>query len=100
MLGLVLIASLSCRNVPATFYSSYFEGRQMANGQIFRQDSDSAASNDYPLGTRLRVSRGGRSVTVVVRDRMARDGRIDLTTSRFRQLGDLREGRITVTVCR
>lgn len=100
MIEFALIASLSCRSVPATFYSDYYIGRQMANGQVFRQDSDSAASNDYPIGTRLRVSRGNRSVTVVVRDRMERGGVIDLTTSRFRQLGNLSEGRITVTVCR
>jgi rare lipoprotein A len=100
MIELFLVASLQCRTVSASYYSDWYQGRQMANGQRFSQSSDSAASNDYPIGTRLRVTYNGRSTTVVIRDRMANSGRIDLTTSSFQQLTNLSVGRMNVRVCR
>src|SRR5262249_5229688 len=42
----------------ATFYADLFQGRPMANGQRFDMyDPTTAASNSWPLGTRLRVRR-------------------------------------------
>lgn len=100
MIELFLIATTSCRNITATYYHDWYEGRRMANGEIFRQNSNSAASNDYPLGTRLRITRNGRTITVVVRDRMARSGVIDLSRRSFSELGNVRQGVIPVRVCR
>lgn len=100
MIDLLLVASLSCSNAQATFYHDRFEGRRMANGQVFRQSSDSAASATIPLGSRVLVRRGTQSTWVTVRDRMPTRGVIDLTTSRFRQIGNLSEGRIQVQICR
>src|SRR4051794_7069598 len=42
----------------ATFYAEPFQGRRMANGQRYDMNNPTtAASNIWPLGTRLRVRR-------------------------------------------
>ena len=90
----------------ATVYHNMFEGRRTASGTVFRQNSDTAASNDYPLGTRLTVAHDGRKVQVVIRDRMHRrftGRRIDLSSRSWRRLsngappGVLRDVRVSRT---
>lgn len=80
----------------ATFYSDYYQGKRMANGQRFYQSSNSVANNKYKLGTRLKICHKGRCVTGVVRDRCKCS--IDLSKALFRQLAPLKQGRIKVTV--
>lgn len=53
----------------ASWYGPGFEGKPTASGDIFHADGLTAASLDLPLGTWLRVTRGARSVTVLVNDR-------------------------------
>ncbi len=53
----------------ASWYGPGFEGRPTASGAIFHADGLTAASLDLPLGTWLRVTRGARSVVVLVNDR-------------------------------
>ncbi len=53
----------------ASWYGPGFEGQTTASGDIFHADGLTAASLDLPLGTWLRVTRGDRSVTVLVNDR-------------------------------
>ena len=53
----------------ASWYGPGFEGQPTASGDIFHADGLTAASLDLPLGTWLRVTRGARSVTVLVNDR-------------------------------
>ncbi len=72
------IQELQLRTAPSVLYgtSSYyhnmFEGRQTANGEIFRQSKMTAACNVLPLGTWIRVTnlRNNRSVIVKVNDRL------------------------------
>ncbi|HEY8611248.1 MAG TPA: septal ring lytic transglycosylase RlpA family protein [Roseomonas sp.] len=55
----------------ASFYSSRFHGRRMANGKRFNRHSNSAASRTLPLGTQAQVKNleNGRTAVVVIQDR-------------------------------
>jgi len=77
----------------------------MANGKRFNPDRLTAASWNYPLGTRVRITSGekrSRSVVVTITDRgpapeLVRKGRaIDLSYAAFRQLGAPKEGLLGV----
>lgn len=74
----------------ATFYAPKFDGRKMANGAIFYSYDMVAASNQYPLGTVLKITNilNGRSIKVTVQDRTAkRFHGLDLSLAAFRALG-------------
>src|ERR1700756_5604215 len=55
----------------ASFYSSKFNGRKMADGTRMDPRSDSAASKTLPLGTTAKVTNleTGESAVVTIRDR-------------------------------
>lgn len=53
----------------ASWYGPGFDGRLTASGAIFDQEGYTVASRTLPLGTILLVSRGERSVLVLVNDR-------------------------------
>lgn len=80
----------------ATYYGDSFQGKRMANGQRFRQNSNSVAHPYLRLGTRVRIKHKNRSVTGVVRDRCRCT--IDLSKGLFRRLAPLKKGRIAVKV--
>ncbi len=75
-----------------------------ASGKAYDENALSCASWDYPFGTRLKISRGEKSVVAVVNDRgpnrrLYKAGRkIDLSAASFRALAPLSQGIITVTV--
>jgi rare lipoprotein A len=76
--------------VKATYYAKGFEGRKMANGQVFRHSKFSAASNRFPLGTFVRVAccKTNRAIVVEVTDRPAAGARnLDLSRAAFTALG-------------
>lgn len=56
----------------ASWYSDSFEGKRTANGEIFRQNKLTCASNHFPLNTWVRVTdiKNGKSVVLWVNDRM------------------------------
>lgn len=91
--NIVLANSMS-----ATFYSNKLAGRRMANGTIYKPSSNTIATNNYKLGTRLKVCYKGRCVIGVVRDRCSCS--IDLSSGLFSQLASLKKGRIPVKVYR
>ncbi len=82
----------------ATYYANMYQGRRTASGVRFDQGQPMAAHPSYPFGTRLRVTnrRTGKSVVVRVVDRCRCS--LDLSTSAFRQIGSLRQGRIPVSI--
>ncbi|MEB3309497.1 MAG: septal ring lytic transglycosylase RlpA family protein [Snowella sp.] len=84
----------------ATYYGRSFNGRKMANGRRFNPNHMVAAHPSYPFGTQLRVTnrRTKRSVVVTVTDRCSCT--IDLSPAAFRQIGNLRKGRIPVSITR
>ena len=74
--------------------------RHTANGEIFRPSALTAAHRSLPMGTRVAVSYGGRTVIVRINDRgpakwTGRD--LDLTREAARQLGYLQNGEARVT---
>lgn len=87
----------------ASFYADAFENRPMAGGGHFHQKAVSAASLQYPLGTKLILTslKTSQSVTVVVTDRgpWTKRYQLDLSKAAFKALGlDLRAGWGWVTV--
>ena len=89
---------LTCQHLPnhqtgrAMFYGPGFDGRIMANGQVFDMNALTAASRTLPLGTRARVTnmRSGRSGIVTITDRgrlRARNVILDLSTGAARDIG-------------
>lgn len=53
----------------ASWYGAAHHGRTMANGHPFNQHAMTAAMWDVPLGSKFRVTRGGKSVVVTISDR-------------------------------
>jgi rare lipoprotein A len=53
-----------------SYYHPKLAGKKMANGEVFRPDSNNAASKTLPLGTKAKVTNleNGRSETVEVTD--------------------------------
>jgi rare lipoprotein A len=78
----------------ASFYSKNLEGTETATGEIFRHSRYTAASNNLPLNTWVKVTNLDNCKTVVVRindrmhPKMAKKGRvIDLTISAAKKIG-------------
>jgi rare lipoprotein A len=83
----------------ATYYHPSLSGRTKANGQRYNPNAMTAASNNYRLGQRVRVTnrKTGRSVVVTITDRCGNCS-IDLSTAAFRQIAPLKQGRVSVRV--
>lgn len=97
-LGLTLflpVMEVNASQYSATYYSNYYNGRRMANGQRFSQNAMVAAHPTMKLGTRLRVRHKNRSVIVTVKDRCRCS--LDLSKGAFRRLAPLKKGRIVVS---
>ncbi len=101
----------------ATYYADDFQGRLMASGRPFDlNDPSIAASNQWPLGTRLRLQRaaGGpydatlspaereryfyHPVIVTVQDHGDFTHALDLSRAAFAQLGRPQEGVISILI--
>lgn len=76
----------------ASIYSSKFENRKTSSGEIFHQNKYTAATNQLPLGTEVKVTRiikkDTYSVVVKINDRTAKrySHRIDLSKSAAKKL--------------
>ena len=72
----------------ASFYGNE-SGSKTASGQRFNQNAMTAAHRSLPFGTKLRVTRGGRSVVVTINDRgpFIRGRVLDLSTGAARAIG-------------
>jgi rare lipoprotein A len=74
-LGLALAAILlvcgwhACCYDRATWYGERERGKLMANGRPFNPDALTAASWNYPLGTKLKLEYRNKSLVVEVTDR-------------------------------
>lgn len=94
-----------CHATVTSWYGEDHRGRLMANGRPFNPDRLTCASWFHPLGTRLHVSAGERSVVVTVTDRgparrLLRTRQLDLSRAAFAALGDLDVGLLAVRVRR
>ena len=86
-------ASVTVKGI-ASFYSKSLEGTETATGETFKHSKLTAASNNLPLNTWVRVTnlKNGKSVVVRINDRMhprmAKKGRvIDLTITAAKKIG-------------
>ena len=89
--------------IRASFYAPAFEGRLMANGHRYHSDVLSAASLQFPIGTRVRVTniKTGTVVFLTITDRGPWHTRfaLDLSPAAFKALGlDTKRGWGWVTV--
>jgi rare lipoprotein A len=90
----------------ATWYGDSERGKLMANGRPFNPDALTAASWNYPLGTKLKVDYGNKSVRVEVTDRggvraFMQFGKVlDLSHAAFARLEKPAAGSIRVTIRR
>lgn len=86
----------------ASYYSSKMDGRRTASGEVYRNDSLTAAHKTLPLGTIVRVHNLKNDSIVVVRinDRMGKSSPhvIDLSVGAAKQLNFLRQGITPVTI--
>ena len=87
----------------ASFYADFFEGRKMANGEIYNPNIFSCAHQTAPLGSFLKVSRRdhpGYFVIVKVTDRgpFVKGRVIDLSKRAARELDILHQGLADVLI--
>jgi rare lipoprotein A len=85
----------------ASYYGNE-SGSKTASGQRFNQNALTAAHRSLPFGTKLRVTRGARSVVVTINDRgpFIRGRVLDLSTAAARAVGltSAGVGRVTAEV--
>jgi rare lipoprotein A len=85
----------------AAYYSKKFQGRKTASGEPFDMNKLTAASNDHPFGTKLKVTNvaNNKSVEVRVNDRLTGGDRIiDLSYAAAQQIGMVKAGIAEVKV--
>lgn len=86
----------------ASYYSSKFEGRKTASGEIFRQDSLTAAHRSLPFGTKVKVTNLKNDSTVILKinDRLGKSSSrcIDVSLRAAKQLNFVRAGITNVTI--
>lgn len=86
----------------ASYYSNKFEGRKTASGERYSKIHFTAASNNYPLGTYLKVTNPSnkKSICVKVNDRMGANSKrlIDLSLCAARSLCIVESGICNVEV--
>src|SRR5207253_2756164 len=95
---LIVVILKSCAPDRATWYGDTHRGRLMANGRRFNPDALTAASWDYPLGTKLKIIHGQKSIVVEITDRGGARGffqfgkTIDLSRAAFSRLASAETG--------
>ncbi|MCL5020896.1 MAG: septal ring lytic transglycosylase RlpA family protein [Bacteroidetes bacterium] len=86
----------------ASYYSTGFNGKRTASGEIFNKNALTAANREFPFGTLLRVTNlgNGESVEVTVNDRGPFDMSriIDLSEAAARDIGMIQAGTARVRI--
>ena len=90
---LAMLSSSSQRTLTASWYGERYNGHKTASGEVFDAKKMTAASWDYPFGTKLRVWNGSRFVVVKVNDRgpaksLLSTRQLDLSLAAFSRLAD------------
>ena len=96
------VVQLQLQKGRASYYSSRFEGRRTSSGEVFRQDSLTAAHKTLPFGTIVRVRnlKNDSVVVVKINDRLSKKSGhiIDLTLKAAKQLNFIHHGTAIVTL--
>lgn len=86
----------------ASYYAAEFHGKRTASGEVFDMNAMTAAHNELPFGTVIRVTHlgNGNSVVVRINDRgPSVKGRIlDLSYAAAKELDMIREGNAKVHI--
>ncbi len=86
----------------ASWYGPGFDGRRTSTGAIYHQEDLTAASNEFPLGSRVMVTNldNGRSIEVAVIDRgpFKKGRKIDLSHKAAHIIGMLDKGTAPVRI--
>ncbi len=85
----------------ASYYSSAYHGRRTSSGTVFDQKLMTAAHSWLPFGTKVRVTlaNSGRSVVVVITDRLySRHRVVDISLAAAQELGIVRRGVAVVSL--
>ena len=86
----------------ATVYSHRFEGRKTATGETFHSQSMTAASNRFPLGSKVLVRnrKTGQHAVVRINDRPSHNARtsVDLSPAAARKAGVHGTGTVEATL--
>ncbi len=86
----------------ASWYGPGFDGRPTSSGKIYNQEELTAASNVFPLGSRVMVTNlnNGRSVEVAVTDHgpFKKGRKIDLSHKAARVIGMIGDGTAPVRI--
>ena len=90
---IAMLSDAPQRTLTASWYGERCNGRKTASGEVFDASKLTAASWDYPLGTKLRVWNGPRFVVVSVNDRgpakrLLKTRQLDLSLAAFSRLAD------------
>lgn len=88
--------SVTSASGTASYYAAKFEGRRCSSGEVFRQDSLTAAHKTLPFGTMVKVTNLKNDSVVLVRinDRLPKSSKrvIDLTRRAANQLNFIQQG--------
>ena len=86
----------------ATYYASRYKGRRTSSGERYNPAKLTAAHNDLPLGTKVKVTNldNDQEVVVTVNDRCKKRKTrlIDLSRTAAKELGFLRQGKARVMI--
>jgi len=103
--ALLILSCLTCDAADrASWYGEKHRDLPMANGQRFNPDRLTAASWFFPLGTKVVVTHGRRSVVVEITDRgpakrlLKERRKIDLSRAAFARLANPDLGLIPVSI--
>ena len=100
VLVFVLCVFVGANAQTATYYHDKYEGRKTSNGDIFRQNKLTCASNDHRFGNILRITYKDKFIDVRVNDRLDTPihNVIDLSKLAFTMLADTPKGRIKIKI--
>ena len=86
----------------ASFYADNFQSRKTASGEPYNRKAKTAAHNQLPFGTKVKVTnkQNKKSVIVTINDRGPFGGGriIDLSRFAFSRIGDTRDGTLDVEI--
>lgn len=92
---------LFCYSFKASYYADSFQGKMMRNGQVYRSNNLTCASNTHKLGTKLKVTNldNGKSVIVKVTDTGSFSKvTLDLSKKAFERIAELDKGIINIKI--
>ena len=85
----------------ASYYHSSFHGKITYSGEIYNENKLTAASNVYPIGTRLKITNieNNKSVIVKINDKGSFSKvTLDLSKKAFERIAELEKGIINIKI--